>query len=211
MPANPFFPQLMPAIDFQGADAGVVWNDLSPRIGATYDLTGNGKTVFSSSYATYYGQMSPGQLSSQLAATGAVFVRYPWTDTNGDRFVQPGEVNTSVPFLSKSTAYDPANPTSTTSPTSVDPNLQNDRTREFIVGFDRQVGAQMAVGASYIWRNYDRFVWNDRDNFTSANYRAVQFTPTCTAGARCDAVTYYEPTVQLPSANTYTNSPGSLA
>ena len=29
------------------------------------------------------------------------------------RFVQPSEVNTSVPFLSKSTAYDPANPTST--------------------------------------------------------------------------------------------------
>ena len=107
----------MPSIDFQGADAGVVWNDLSPRIGATYDLTGNGRTVFSSLYAIYYGQMSPGQLSSQLAATSAVFVRYPWTDTNGDRFVQPGEVNTSVPFLSKSTAYDPANPTSTTSPT----------------------------------------------------------------------------------------------
>jgi hypothetical protein len=206
VPENPHFPTIMPSIDFQGADAGVVWNDLSPRIGATYDLTGDGKTVFSSSYAIYYGQMSPGQLSSQLAATSAVFVRYPWTDTNGDRFVQPGEVNTSVPFLSKSTAYDPANPTSTTSPTRVDPNLQNDRTREFIAGFDRQIGGQMAVGASYIWRNYDRFVWNDRDNFTSANYRAVEFTPTCTvAGANCDPVTYYEPTVLLPSANTYTN------
>ena len=39
VPENPFFPQLMPSVDFQGADAGVVWNDLSPRIGATYDLT----------------------------------------------------------------------------------------------------------------------------------------------------------------------------
>ena len=208
VPENPFFPQLMPAIDFKGADAGVVWNDLSPRIGATYDLTGDGKTVFSSSYAIYYGQMSPGQLSGQLAATSAVFVRYPWTDSNGDRFVQPGEVNTSVPFLSKSTAYDPANPTNTASPTRVDPNVKNDRTREFIVGFDRQLGSQLAFGASYIWRNYDRFVWNDRDNFTSADYRAVTLTPTCTvAGARCEPVTYYEPTVLLPSANTYTNVP----
>ncbi len=49
----------------------------------------------------------------------------------------------------------------------MDPNVKNDRTREFIVGFDRQVGAGMAVGASYIWRKYDRFVWNDRINFTS--------------------------------------------
>ena len=208
VPENPFFPQLMPAIDFQGADAGVVWNDLSPRIGATYDLKGDGKTVVSTSFATYYGQMSPGQLSSQLAATGAVFVRYPWTDVNGDQFVQAGEVDTAVPFLSKSVAYDPANPTSTSSPTRVDPGVKNDRTREFIVGFDRQVGSQMAFGASYIWRKYDYYLWNDRDNWTSANYQAVAFAPTgCPAGARCEQVTYFEPTSQLPSTNVYTNIP----
>jgi hypothetical protein len=65
--------------------------------------------------------MSPGQLSSQLASTGAVFVRYPWADTNGDRFVQASEVNTSVPFLSKSNAYDPANPTNAFAPAVIDP------------------------------------------------------------------------------------------
>ncbi len=27
VPENPFFPTLMPAIDFPGADAGVVWTD----------------------------------------------------------------------------------------------------------------------------------------------------------------------------------------
>ena len=98
VPENPFFPTLMPAISFQGADAGVTWKNFSPRIGVTYDLKGDGRNVLSSSYATYYGQMSPGQLSSQLAATGAVFVRYPWTDANGDGFVQPAEVNTTVPL-----------------------------------------------------------------------------------------------------------------
>jgi outer membrane receptor for Fe3+-dicitrate len=183
VPENPFFPTIMPSVNFPGADAGVVWKDFSPRVGFTYDLTGDGRNVFSSSYATYFGQMSPGQLSSQLAATGAVYVRYPWTDTNGDRFVQPSEVNTSVPFLDKSTAYDPANPTSTSSPTRVDPNVKNDRTREFIVGFDRQLNSTMAVGGSYVWRKYDRFLWNDRDNFSSANYRAVSYTPPTTATA----------------------------
>ena len=208
VPANPTFPTLMPSIDFKGADAGVVWKDFSPRIGATYDITGNGKNVMSASFATYYGQMAPGQLSNQLASTGAVFVRYPWTDTNGDAFVQASEVNTTVPFLSKSTAYDPANPTATASPTRVDPDVKNDRTREFIVGFDRQLGSQMAVGASYVWRKYDQFLWNDRDGFTSANYRSVAFQPTCTvAGARCSSVTYYEPTTLIPSANVYTNVP----
>jgi hypothetical protein len=208
VPENPTFPGLMPAIDFKGADAGVVWTDLSPRLGVTYDLGGNGKTVLSANYATYFGQMSPGQLSGQIAATGGVFVRYPWADANGDRFVQAGEVNTSVPFLAKSVAYDPANPTSTTTPTRVDPDVKNDRTREFIVGIDRQLGSQMAFGASYIWRSYDRFLWNDIDNWTSANYRSVSFTPTgCPAGARCEAVTYFEPTSLLPSSNLYTNRP----
>jgi hypothetical protein len=208
VPENPVFPDLMPSIDFQGADAGVTWTDLSPRLGFTYDFTGDGRNILSSSYSTYYGQMGPGELSGELAATGAVSVRYPWDDLNRDGFVQRGEVDTSVPFLSKSTAYDPDNPTATTSPTTVDPNIKNDRTREFIVGFDRQLGGTMAIGANYIWRKYDRFRWNDRIGFTSADYRAVTFTPrTCPADARCETVTYYEPTRQIPAANVYTNVP----
>jgi hypothetical protein len=209
VPENPFFPQLMPSVDFPGVDAGIVWTDFSPRVGATYDLQGDGRTVVSSSYATYFGQMSPGQLSNQLAATGAVFVRYPWTDVNGDEFVQPSEVNTSVPFLNKSNAYDPANPTNAFAPAVIDPNIKNDRTREFIVGFDRQMGSQMTFGASYIWRKYDQFTWTDRLNWDSSNYRAVTFTPTtCPAGARCETVTYFEPTSQLPSATQFTNRDG---
>jgi hypothetical protein len=218
VPANPFFPALMPSISYRGADAGVVWTDVSPRIGVTYDLRGDRRNILSSSYSVYYGQMGPGELSGQLAATGAVFVRYPWDDLNRDGFVQSHEVDTGVPFLSKSTAYDPDDPTSTTSPTTVDPDVQNDRTREFIVGFDRQLGSTMAVGANYIWRKYDRFRWNDRfvtdaaggfvRDFGSGDYRAVAFTPTtCPAGARCEAVTYFEPTRQIPSANVYTNVP----
>jgi len=49
VPMNPVFPALMPAIDFPSADADVVWNDFSPRLGATYDLTGDGRTILSAS------------------------------------------------------------------------------------------------------------------------------------------------------------------
>jgi hypothetical protein len=113
-----------------------------------------------------------------------------------------------VPFLSKSNAYDPANPTNALAPAVIDGNIKNDRTREFIVGFDRQVGSQMAVGASYIWRNYDQFAWTDRLNWDTANYRSVSYqATTCPTGARCEPVTYFEPTTQLPSATQYTNRP----
>jgi hypothetical protein len=208
VPANPFFPQLMPAIDFPGADADVVWTDFSPRIGMTYDLRGDGRSIVAASFSTYYGQMAPGQLSGVLAATGAVFVRYPWADANGDGFVQPNEVNTSGAPLARSAAYDPANPGNFRTAGTVDPDIKNDRTREFIVGFDRQLNNVTAVGASYIWRKYDRFAWNDRTNWTSANYRSVTTTPTgCPAGARCETYTYFEPSSALPAPFVYTNVP----
>ena len=53
VPANPIVPAQLPAVSFPGADAGVVWTDLSPRVGITYDITGNGRTVGFASYATY--------------------------------------------------------------------------------------------------------------------------------------------------------------
>ncbi|MGE3188934.1 MAG: carboxypeptidase regulatory-like domain-containing protein, partial [Vicinamibacterales bacterium] len=205
--AHPYAPQVLPSVDFPGADAGVVWTDVSPRLGATYDLMGDGRSVLSASYSIYFGQMAPGQLSNELAATGAVFVRYPWTDLNGDEFVQANELDYSR-ILSRSAAYNPANPSNFLSPGTVDPNIKNDRTREFIVGFDRQVGPTMAVGASYIWRKYDRFNWQDRVGLTSADYVPVNYTATtCPAGARCDTVTYYQPSIPLPSAFIRTNVP----
>ena len=96
VPASPLAPAQLPSVNFPGAEAGVTWNDVSPRLGMTYDLTGDGKSVFQASYSLYYGQMAPGQLSAELAATGAVMVRYPWVDRDGDKFVQPNEVDYST-------------------------------------------------------------------------------------------------------------------
>lgn len=208
VPASPLAPILLPAVAFPGADANVTWTDLSPRVGLTYDLTGKGRTLINASYANYYGQMAPGQLSGELAATDAVFVRYPWTDGNGDGFVQLNEVNTAGAPLSRSAAYDPASPANFRSPGFVDPDIQSDRTREFVVGFDHELAPNMGIGASYIRRRYDRFSWQDRVGFTSADYRAVRYAPAgCPAGARCGQVTYYEPTTPLPAAFVRANTP----
>jgi len=206
--ANPILPAILPAVSFPGADANVTWKNLSPRLGMTYDLSGTGRTVLNSSFATYYGQMAPGQLSGELAATGAVFVRYPWADTNGDGFVQAGEVNTTGQPLSRSNEYNPNNPSNFLSPGTVDPNIENDRTYEVIAGIDHQIMNGLAVGASYIWRKYDNFNWQDRVGLTSADYVPVNYTPaTCPATARCEQVTYFQPTIPIPSEFVRANVP----
>ena len=207
VPAHPFLADWLPAVSFDGADAGVVWNDISPRLGLTYDVSGTGKTIAKASFSVYYGQMSTGQLASTLNPVGAVYIAFPWADTNGDTFVQRSELTFSR-IIAYGGNYNPDNPTQLTTTGTVDPDIQNDRTREFIVGVDHEVMPGFGVGASYIWRKYDRFAWSDRLNFSSADYVARTYTPTCTvAGARCEPITYWEPTKAIPAPYVYTNRP----
>lgn len=207
IPANPIAPQIMQGFEFPGLSADVTWTNISPRVGMTYDFSGQGRTVVTASYANYYGQMSPGQLGDDLVATGAVFVRYPWRDLNADEFVQANELDFSR-VLTRSNTFDPANPGNFRSPGSVDPDIDNDRTREAIVGFNHQLGASMAVGGSYIWRKYDNFNWQDRIGFSSADMIERTLTPTCSAAdARCETVTYFDPAFQVPAPFVRTNTP----
>ena len=53
------------------------------------NISGMGKTIAKASFAAYYGQRSPGQLVSALNPVTAANIRFPWTDTNDDTFVQP--------------------------------------------------------------------------------------------------------------------------
>ena len=205
-PGNPF--NQLPALTFPGADAGVSFNNFSPRVGATYDINGDGRNVVKVNYSRYVNQIGTGDMSSTYNTVAATFVRYPWVDVNADRFIQANEIVLTSAPLSWTGGYDYNNPTATSTSGVVDPDIRAETTDEFIVTFDKQIGDQFAVSASYIWRNYANFRANDYDNFDASNWRAVSWTPppaSCPAGASCPAVTYYEPTSQLPVKYTYTN------
>jgi Carboxypeptidase regulatory-like domain len=227
VPASMILPTILPAVSFAGVDPGIVFHNFSPRLGFTYDLTGDSKTIMHANYALYWGQVGNGGVSSQLNPVTAVTVRYGWLDANHDGFVQPNEVYDSknVPllaggnpanFLNESGNWNPANPGSPTTLNTIDPNLKNDRTDEFILGLDREVGAGFAVGANYIWRKYANCFSNVCPGWAPLNgvatdgssYSAVTYTPpasACPAGASCPAVTYYQPNVQLGTVSTETN------
>ena len=199
---------LFPALDVPEVRAGAVWNTLAPRVGVTYDLTGNATSVIKGWYAAYFDQRFGGQLSRALNPAGSARVDLGWTDRNGDQTVQPNEINQSL--IRSVTGFDPANPALLVSTNSVDPRVEAPRTHEIVVGFGKEMAGDFGINVSYVWRRYHRFIWNDTNDITSADYSPVQLTPpagACPADARCEPVTYYVPNVTLPSAYTVTTRP----
>lgn len=208
--ANPLVPQWLPGVTFPGDDAGVTFTNLSPRIGLGYDLRGNGQTVLRSNFAVYYGQFGPGSLSSILNPVGAASVSFPWNDANGDRFVQLDEVTLErARLIAFSGNYNPDNPTALGTPNTVDPNLGNERTREFTASIDHQLRNNMAMSMTYIYRKYDGFRYDQRQGISESNWVPVSFQPTCpSSNANCGALTYYAPNINLPAQRMRTNMDG---
>jgi hypothetical protein len=210
--ANPLFPQWLPAISFAGADPKIIFNDFSPRLGFTYNVTGDGRTLVRGAYSRYYGQVGTGGVSGQINPVTSATVRFPWNDANGDKIIQASEVNASLAnVLSFSGNYDPSNPGLLGTANTIDPHLKNDTTDEVIAGVDRELAAGFAVGANYVWRRYGNFNYSATVGQTSADYLPVQFTPpasSCPAG--CPTVTYYQPNFLIPGVTNETNVPGGF-
>jgi len=191
--ANPIIPDLLPAVNFPGADSGVAFKDVSPRLGLTYDLAGDGKTVVKGNYAIYWGT---GITTAQyVTPVSEVSLRFPWTDLNGDRFVQRNELDLTR-RLNITGNYDPANPASPVSATSVDPNLRNDRTDEFSIGVEHELADNVGVGVAFIQRRlYDYENYTATVGISASDYVPVQFTAPCSSPACTDpsyTVTYYQ-------------------
>jgi hypothetical protein len=199
---------LFPALAVPEVRAGAVWNTVAPRVGLTYDLTGDATNVIKGSYAMYFEQRFGGQLSKALNPAGSARIDLGWTDLNNDKTIQVNEINQTV--IRSVTGFDPANPGLLVSTNSVNPATKAPRAHEVVIGFGKEMPGDIGINASYVWRHYDRFLWNDTNGITASDYSAVPFTPAagaCPTGARCEAVTYYVPNFTLPAAYTVTNRP----
>ncbi len=59
--ANPLFPQLLPAVSYAGGDIGFEWETITPRLGLTYALGAERKTLLRASYSRFADQLGTGQ------------------------------------------------------------------------------------------------------------------------------------------------------
>jgi hypothetical protein len=159
--ANAAFPNVVPGVTFAGNDENVIdWKSISPRLGVGLALDDARKTVVRASYANYADQLSFGDVADENPIQYGYLV-YAWNDANGDRFVQPNEVN--LDDFQYNVNIDPRDPGAVASTVNkVDRDLSPKRDHEVIFGIDREIGANFAVGAAYTWRRSYDWVYRPR-------------------------------------------------
>ncbi|HVD91095.1 MAG TPA: carboxypeptidase regulatory-like domain-containing protein [Vicinamibacterales bacterium] len=173
VPANVLVPTLLPSqcegatmADSSNGKKIQSFGNWSPRLAATYDLFGNGKTQIHASGSYFYNtkitlanslsglftqtrlRWGP-NLSSGACNTASSGC---WTDANHDGAVQTNELTGSP--TSSSDRF--VNGVLLPAGNIVDPSAKIGRTREALVGMQHELIANLAVGVDFIYRKYDR-------------------------------------------------------
>jgi hypothetical protein len=178
-PANPAFPSLLPAVNYGGTGPSISWNDISPRVSATYALDEARKTIVRASYARYAGQLNPGQVTlASPVGSYYTYISYQWRDLNGDHLAQKNEVLTNLAPLYAGSGIDLRNPGAATAPPQqINPDYTANHDNEVIIGFDRELIPNLAFNVAYtLHTSYDLTGWNPRLGLTSADYVAGPVT-----------------------------------
>ena len=148
-PANSVFPSILPEIKFQGNEVPYEWKDFSPRVGVTWALGAERKTLLRASYSRFADQLG----MPLINAINPVATRYAYfvgVDTNGNGILDAGEPREFDPGAS--VGFDPNNPTALESPNVLDPDLKAVVTDEILLGIDHSLLPEFVVGMNLTYR-----------------------------------------------------------
>jgi hypothetical protein len=150
-PAGPFNPT---QTTFPAVDNLLTWNLPAPRIGFTYDLLGNGKTVLKGNAALYWWNPGTGAVDEQVNPNAVDWNRrFAWNDANRDLVWQQGEQGAAPTSLSGGVGS-----------TRLDPNLKDQRTREVAGWIDHELMPNFGIHAGVVWRRIDQLTQQDNEN-----------------------------------------------
>ena len=170
VPANPVAPDLLPAVRFEGSDAGFAWTDLVPRLGATWALGEKRNTLLRASYSRYADQLG----SRYIGWTNPVLYmqyRYFYTDNNGGPILEREEILDE--------AFPPTNGInpldySALSSNDVADDFSAPMTEEVLLGVEHSLKPDFVVGLQASYRRFtgltetERLVF-DGDAFSEEN------------------------------------------
>lgn len=148
------FTGCLPALDFPGNDGGGFdWATISPRVGVTYALGEERKTLLRGSLAVFPEQLSTGNISqtNPLGAAYSYFLFYDGNDNNTwDDVATDGE-----PIFLFPSGFNPSDPSSITSPNETDSGLDPSITQELVLGVEHAFLPEFVVGFNLTVRETD--------------------------------------------------------
>jgi len=153
--ANGAFPNLIPQQSFAGGDVPYDWSTLSPRVGVTYALGPDRKTLLRASYSRFAEQLSTANITP-LNPTGARYVSAFYNDANNNNHFDNGEDFTVVGFG----GFDRNNPTAASTPNEIDSGLSPSITDEIVVGVEHALLPEFVVGVDVTYRKVSDILTN---------------------------------------------------
>jgi len=184
---------IFPDTTIPANDPDFAYKTWSPRIGFSWDIQGNGKTVAKLSVAQYGDYMTTGNAGYFRALGTGGRMDFWWMDDNTDGITDVTELywhdsvtfapypvfNSSGNFIGDYadaegimwSGYDFLNPTQTTrSEDYVDPDFNSSRIREFIMSLERELVTDLGVAAYFTFRRYDRSQWTSLDYYPATGH-----------------------------------------
>jgi len=118
------------------------WNSVSPRVGANWKVTGDGKTIVKAHWGRYHPQITTGEFANMIGPNVKPYYQGNYNFATGQ--VEDLFLTSSSENLSVASDYHPP------------------RTDQFVVGFERQLTAKMGLQVNYVRKwGRDFGAWRD--------------------------------------------------
>lgn len=146
---------------FDSVHENPLWYNWGPRVSATYDITGQGKTVAKLSLGKYLDQINTGTPPNPNANINQTYV---WNDLNGDLTFQPGNAAWNGNQYVGGEFGNLQN-TSNLAVAVFDKSVRRAYRNEFSVGVDHELIPELLVNVSYLRTREKDIVGSVDSNF----------------------------------------------
>jgi hypothetical protein len=143
-------------------------NNWAPRIGAAYDVTGDGRTKIYGNYGIYYARI-PNDLAARALSADDGVSRVDFFDAGLTKAIPAGFVTKTPTGAPTTTHYIVLG----TGADDIDPNAKLSYTNEIVLGFEREIMSRTTFGVRYVFRNMPR-VLEDISDCPMAAYELPQ-------------------------------------
>ena len=167
VPGNPTFGSLLPAISTSEVKNAVVWNTVVPKVGLTYALDENRKSIIRASYSMFASQLGNGT-AGQISTIQYTGIYYYATDLNGNKIADPNEIEFSLGPVGYY-GFDPNDPARATTVNQIG-KYSTPRTQEVLFGADHELMPNFGISGTFTYRYYNHFNWYPLIGVTRADY-----------------------------------------